>query len=250
MRRWSIFIALGLVLSATPVSPQAQTRIPKYIADAEVLAAQHKEAQALVLLNEGLKRNPDNLVALWWRTRILASLGRAEELLTDCNRLIKADPQAERFRLIYTFRAMSYQKLDETDKAMRDLDTSKRLGQTDAFYHYCRCTCLQTLDRLDEAISELNLLIKDKPSNLDHMLWKRANLLEATNKQAEALADLSKAIELNPKNMRPLEDRARLLERQHRYGEAIEDLGRLLKLDPTEETIYFKRGKLYLATGK
>ena len=250
MRWFPVFLSLGMVCSSAPLATQAQTRIPKYIADVRTLEAQQQYTKALVILDGVLKNRPNDLAALWWHTRQLAFLDKVDGMLEDCNRLIKADPKAEKFPHIYTYRAMVYQNMDETAKAMQDLDKSKLLGQMDGHYRVCRFECLQTLGKLDEAISELDQIVESKPPILDHWLSKRANLLEATNRPDKALADWNKAIELNPKKPGHWASRARLLEHLHRYDEAIADYSHLLKLDPSEETIYFKRGKLYLATGK
>lgn len=249
MRWLSSFLFIAGSISFTFVSVGAQTRVPKYLADVQMFEAKQEHEKALAALDNEIRRNPDNLVALWWRTRLLVDLDKADKILNDCNKLIKADPNARRFPHIYTYRAVVYHNLDETANAMKDLDRSKDLNQITDHYYICRFSCLQTLGQFDAAITQLEPLINPKSPALDHWLSKRAYLYEATNRPDKALADLTRAIEFKPKEKSHWADRARLLEHLKRFDEAISDYGQLLKLDPTDETYFFKRGKLYLAKG-
>ncbi|MBU6454837.1 MAG: hypothetical protein KGS72_23920 [Cyanobacteria bacterium REEB67] len=228
----------------------AQPRMPKYLADVQRLEAQYKRLEAVAILDKVLRENPNNLIALWYRVRLLSELEQSDNLLNDCNRLIAADPKAERFRCIYTYRAIVFKSQDEISRAIKDLDRSRELGQMEYQYHVCRAECLQAQNKLKEAIVEWTAIVTQNPERAHYALFRRSTLDEMLNLQDKALADLTMALKLKPKQTDIRWSRARLLEQLHRYNEAIADYSFLIQLDPTDETKYFKRGKLYVTTGK
>lgn len=175
--------------------------------------------------------------------------GHGEGLVPDCDRLIAADPKSMRFPFLYTMRAMAWRDEDENDKALKDLEMTKKLGQIDDTYYMCRSGCLQASGRMVAAIDDFTALIKRNPAGA----WaycSRAASFEAGNKFDQALADLGTAIKLDPKNFTYLASRARLLERLQRYDAATADLSAMLAIRPDDETVYFMRAKVYLTQSK
>jgi tetratricopeptide (TPR) repeat protein len=251
--RFQVKIAVLSLLAVAALGPApsfSQTRIPKYLADVQKLEAQYKRLEAVAILDKVLRENPNNLVALWYRVRIYSELEQSDNLLNDCNRLIAADPKAERFPCIYTYRAIVYKIQDEISRAIKDLDKSKELGQIEYQYRLCRAECLQAQNKLKEAIGEWSEIVAQNPDRAHFALLRRSTLYEMLNQPEKALTDLSAASKLKPKQSDIRWSRARLLEQLHRYDDAIAEYTFLIQLDPTDETKYFKRGKLYASTGK
>lgn len=65
----------------------------------------------------------------------------------------------------------------------------------------------------------------------------------------EALADFTRAIELNPKDLRALTGRARTLTLLEQHAKAAEDWTAVIALDPDAEANHLKRGVSHLAAG-
>jgi tetratricopeptide (TPR) repeat protein len=242
-------ILLLIILLITVSRPAfAQGKKPPS-ADHNGAYMRQQPGETLASLNQLLRNNPNDLSALYRRTKMMTFAGHGEGLVPDCDRLIAADPQSVRFPYLYTMRAMAWRDEDENDKALKDLEMTKKLGQIEDTYYMCRSGCLQASGRMVEAIDDYTAFIKRHPDGA----WaycSRAASFEAGNKFDQALADLGTAIKLEPKNFTYLASRARLLERLQRYDAAIADLSTMLAIRPDDETVYFMRAKAYMTQSK
>ena len=70
------------------------------------------------------------------------------------------------------------------------------------------------------------------------------------NRKREAFADINKAIELNPNEMRHYEAKAELYRRYSQYGGAIKMYDWLIEQNPNEARYYHNRGWVYQLKGK
>ncbi|KLU05841.1 TPR repeat protein [Rhodopirellula islandica] len=89
-------------------------------------------------------------------------------------------------------------------------------------------------ERIAKATSAAIELLQDDPKELSTAYLLRAMTQDKTEDQ---LADLSKAIELDPSNADAVRQRAGLRMQAGKINEAVEDLQKVLELDPTNEQI-------------
>jgi tetratricopeptide (TPR) repeat protein len=66
----------------------------------------------------------------------------------------------------------------------------------------------------------------------------------------EALADFSRAIELDAASVWAITSRGETYQAMERYGEALEDFGRAIELDPGLDWAIASRGETYQAMGR
>ena len=77
----------------------------------------------------------------------------------------------------------------------------------------------------------------------------RALVLQQEGSSIEALAQVDKALQLEPNNVEGMMLRARLLKKLSRFDEAIEDYGRVLRLDQSNWQALRSRADAYVAKG-
>lgn len=83
---------------------------------ATILVKMHKNAEALNILNELVRKIPGDEMAFVARARVLESMGRLPEAVRDYSSAIAVDRQAN----FYNSRASLYDKLGQKDKAAND----------------------------------------------------------------------------------------------------------------------------------
>ncbi|MEP4684946.1 MAG: tetratricopeptide repeat protein, partial [Rhodopirellula bahusiensis] len=89
-------------------------------------------------------------------------------------------------------------------------------------------------ERIAKATSAAIELLQDDPKELSTAYLLRAMTQDESEDQ---LADLTKAIELDPSNAEAVRQRAGLRMQEGDFDEAVEDLQKVLELDPTNEQI-------------
>ncbi len=89
----------------------------------------------------------------------------------------------------------------------------------------------------------------DEPKTAEEYI-KRGTERHDKGKHDEALADYTKAIELNPKSSRGYASRGAAYGHQKKYTEAITDLTKAIELDLIDTVSYLNRGLAYHNMGK
>jgi tetratricopeptide (TPR) repeat protein len=98
------------------------------------------------------------------------------------------------------------------------------------------------------AFNDVNRAILLEPS-AEHYEF-RAAVLTAMEMLADAMADLSRAIEIDQNRVEPYEIRAKLYGRSGRYKEAIADLTKVIEIDPQNRFAYVNRGAWQINSGQ
>ncbi len=128
--------------------------------------------------------------------------------------------------------------LQVRDEALRVLDQAieNDPGLAEAHMLIARLNLLPDGDeeRIAKATSAAIELLQDDPKELSTAYLLRAMTQDDTDDQ---LADLSKAIELDPSNAEAVRQRAGLRMQNGDFDQAVEDLQKVLELDPTNEQI-------------
>jgi tetratricopeptide (TPR) repeat protein len=167
--------------------------------------------RALADFDEELKRDPKNAEALYNRGRVYASAGDMTRALADVSEALALKPD-------FTSAAIQQAKWlaaeRKTDRALAILDN--------------------------------NLKVNEQPL----ALVARANLLMERGRHKEALADLTRAIELKPDLPEALGNRGYLLNGMGRYDEALLDLNRAVALDPEKPAYLMNRTKTYVGLNR
>jgi tetratricopeptide (TPR) repeat protein len=148
--------------------------------------------------------NPDNLEVLNQKKDALKVLGRHEDVIFACERIIELDPKN-----VYALR----------DKA-------------EAF---------ENLDRLEEAVDLYNKVLKTHPKDVTTM-QKRGSALSKMGLYEESLESYDNALGLEKKNKALWNEKGIVLTKMEDYDQAIKCFDSALKLDPQDDDILTNKG--------
>jgi serine/threonine protein kinase len=223
----SAVLALGLVAfalsrthtsSATPTpvasqAPQPPKRTPRRIEEAEALVASHtRPKEAVEIAQEVLARTPDDARALTARGGARLQLGEIESALADYRRATDVAPTAERW----------------FGRGLLARSVFERTNEGAA---------------LDEALDSMTHAIELDPLRDDAWFLRGWLATMYTHAFERALADISKAYELNP-CVNYLQHRGWVYLHLHRWEEARVDLDAAIARDPTVLTARRWRSEL------
>ncbi|CAE7306752.1 SRFR1 [Symbiodinium natans] len=115
--------------------------------------------------------------------------------------------------------------------------------------HNLLASAVDTLTSMKAAIADLDRALQLEPQSA-FALEKRGDAKLGQGKYAEAIADLDRALQLEPQSAFALEKRGDAKLGQGKYAEAIADLDRALQLDPQSAFALENRGDAKLGQGK
>lgn len=134
------------------------------------------------------------------------------------------NPQEVRNQLLA--RAVAYSIIQDYDAAIADLST------------YIQIDSLSTLPYWQRAFAQTMQNEFDAARGVDSKL-----------KQANVMADINQAIQLEPTNQYLYYNRATLYAQQKDYARSIDDFTTAIKLDPILAEAYYNRGLAYINSG-
>jgi Flp pilus assembly protein TadD len=152
------------------------------------------EEDAIKLLEELSKSYPKNTAIIFFKAFIEAEYGHNEEALKDIDWLIKIQPDDA---LHYILRGQVLHNMAKYDEAFQAFDRATTLDPTRWDVWGMKASSLAKIGKFDEAIISINKgveLAPDDPVNI----YNRACIYCLKGEKANALADLQKAISLNP----------------------------------------------------
>ncbi|MDD2548502.1 MAG: tetratricopeptide repeat protein [Bacteroidales bacterium] len=126
---------------------------------------------------------------------------------------------------------------------------SQTNAQLNKYYFYNKARKHIMLQEYTSAISTLNTLIESS-SNVTEAWYLRGLAKYSLNDMPGALADFSKAIELNPVFSQALLYRGITLSRQKKYLQSNNDFEMVIELRPNWHDGYYSRGVNYLLMGQ
>lgn len=102
----------------------------------------------------------------------------------------------------------------------------------------------------DKALDDLNKAISLKPRYHEALFARGQFYLDVKKEVDTAILEFSKAIEIQPKNPKYIQERAKANEIKGDYGAAAVDYGNYIKLYPDVATGYLNRGRAYESVKK
>ncbi len=215
--------------------------------------------------------------AMELRAMVLLREGKPREALEDLNTLVKQEPQRHD---ILRARARVFVKLKEYDRALEDYANLQRVAKEDRDLIKEKVEVFFKTDRPGDVLAALSHCLTDYPDDVDcPVLQARAHLLLKNRSQAEkilagviarkpdhapahlycgvaamnrrawddALADLNRAIALDPGLVEAYKQRARVFMTLGEPVRAADDLTRAIDLDPADGEIYSMRGLTFIS---
>lgn len=152
------------------------------------------------------------------RAGALSNLKRDKEALKDIDMFLKLNPKPE--RKYWVQRATIMENLKQYDRAIAEYRRLLKLKYEDQVV-YREVACLRALGKQEEAIKSLNGLVAHNKQD-DTGYLNRARAYESMGRHKEAIADFTKAFELQPSKI-ALKERAAAYEKMGRKDLADKD---------------------------
>ncbi|TRU72417.1 MAG: serine protease [Microcystis viridis Mv_BB_P_19951000_S69] len=209
--------------------------------------ARHEEA--IKAFDEAIKQNdPDNVYLAWYGKGLaLFALDKyqpaIEALQQAINTLPKGEDLKEFHSSILQLQSAVYQYLENYEQALTVINQAISLFPNNPNYYNEKWAVLSELKRYDEGLAAINKAIELAP----RAAWygNRGVLYSNQQKYELALADYSKAIEINRNFANAYMNRGNLYSNQQKYELALADYSKAIELNRNFANAYNNRGILY-----
>ena len=200
-----------------------------------------KYDEALLNLDEALKRDPQNTRALIYRSEVYIAKNRLNEALRDLQSALAIEPSAStKMRLAAVYlEAKQHMEAVALYRDVLKAEPSSKEALTGL------TVALIESGKGDEAISQLESLIKTEPNRAD--LRAQLGELYLAKSPEKALEQYSAASKLEPSQPNHLIGTGSALVKLRRFQEAVNLLRETLAQNPREEVAYFAHTNLATA---
>jgi serine/threonine protein kinase/Tfp pilus assembly protein PilF len=204
--------------------------------------------EAIGPCDRAVELDPGN--AVWWLNRAMVKndLGAYKAALADVSKAIELDATDARFLAV---RARAYAGLGQIELALRDCAQALRERPRDVELLKERALHWFNSGRYEEAIADYTSVVQVEPeyAGIAGVYGNRAVCYILLKLYDRAVLDLSRCIELDPRNAKALRNRGYTYGTIGRFEEAIGDYSRSLELEPDHPGDLRSRAQLYLWSG-
>ncbi|WP_417732725.1 tetratricopeptide repeat protein [Rosistilla oblonga] len=191
-------------------------------------------------INKAIETNSENIEAYQARSQFYFQQQKFDEAVADLQHVLKVDPTNTRVTATAVKALAELKRLDEAKKILDDGLKAK----PDASLYQLRAAIYRNEDKLDEAIADLNKAIELQPRD-PASLFARAEIYLSRDDTAAARRDLDKAMELNPGSVQGVLLRAYLSAEEGRLPDAINDMKLLVRSFPENATWAIQLASFY-----
>ena len=230
---------------------------------------EYKYKEAFEVYAKAIKMKPDD-AEIYFRSGIAGEqlTGYIALAILDYSKVIELNPRAYLLAESYKRRAFLYEKQQEYNKALQDIDKAIELNYDDvAFLYKYRGDLYTKVKNYTEAIASYTKAISLKPDDAE-AYFKRSTAYSYFNSYALtelekfnlAIDDCNKAIELRPNDEKFNRLLTILIGRKKEIQEsinnkikdeqAIQDISKNIELNPNDLFLYKRRGDLYTKIGE
>ena len=206
-----------------------------YAERASAASRADRKDDAIANLGQSLELEPDNLERRSDRAFMLHHKGEHDKAIADFDKLLAADPTKG---FATYFRGLSYLAKGDDTRAFADMAKGIELDPKRAWFYYWRAQENAKRKNDEAALVDLDKSLELEADDDAYLL--RAELYTQKNEVEKAIADLTRAAEVNPTYPVPLSNRALLYEQTKQYDLAFADYDKLISLRP-DDTYYRER---------
>jgi tetratricopeptide (TPR) repeat protein len=199
-------------------------------------------------LTKKIKSNPQDALSYYYRGDTYLETGDFDQAIADFNKAIEFNPKlSEAFRK----RADAYSSKKAYDQAIADYTEAIQLDSKNAGAYNGRGVIYYNKKNYEQATTNYDRAISLAPSRFTFyynrgLLYNEIGLF--SNESAyhlRAIADFSKAIELNPKDVQNYRIRAFAYKLTNNSQQALMDYSTMIELNPKDAEVYEQRGYIY-----
>lgn len=193
-----------------------------------------------------LEQNQKNLQALHGRGTALFILGNFAHAIADFQAILKLDPDNSATHVRCGEALMENHQLNE---ARACLDRAVEIDPANDWARYCLALTWQRDDNAAKALADLRKAIKLNPQQAVYY-GLAAQLAKQSGDRDRQLDALGKAVAHDPTNWHYCFSRGICLLSANRISLAIRDFSRALELDESQMAVRLERGLAFLKSGK
>jgi tetratricopeptide (TPR) repeat protein len=202
---------------------------------------------ALADYSAAIKANPLYVNAYNNRAIVHQEAGRRPEALSDYSRAIELNPN---YIAALHNRGQIQYELGNFRDAVADLSDALRLSPTDPTSLEMRARTWIALQDFQRALRDFDEAIRHTASPTAELLMQRGQLHSEMRNLEAALADLDRAVALDPKHFNSSVLRAMTLQRMKRFDEADAEYERAAKLEPGDGSVALTRATVWKELGE
>jgi tetratricopeptide (TPR) repeat protein/S1-C subfamily serine protease len=241
---------LEIILAITGVIvPNTNAKADIWIERGGQLWRLWRHEEAIKAFDEAIKQNdPDNVYLAWYGKGLalfyLYKYQPAIEALQQAiNTLPKEEDLKEFHSSILQQQSVVYRYLENYEQALTVINQAISLFPNNPNHYNEKFVVLGELKRYDEGLAAINKAIELAPRAAWY--YNRGNLYSDQQKYELALADYSKAIELNRNYANAYYNRGVLYKDQQKYELALADFSKAIEINRNFAEAYINRGNLY-----
>jgi tetratricopeptide (TPR) repeat protein len=213
------------------------------IRDVEYLMGKESNKEALSILDEQIRQDPENPVFYHLRAKIFTSQQEYKQALTNCDLALRYQKDNQEYLVTKSAILVGMRKYDE---ALKSLNRAIYLNPTQLDLYPERALVHEKAGNLTDALQDIDHYLKFIDNDKTALLLA-GQLNQKIGKLYPALERFNKLIELDQSNPVYFISRGKAYLEAGTYRYAISDFGMALDLDPSNDDTYLNRGKAYLA---
>ena len=229
-------IGIILFVISTDQTSKDQSGI---IASGRIALQRGNYADAQLLFTQAIEKKP-TAHAYFYRGVAYARAGESEKAITDLNLALKLGASETRVR---TMRASVEAHMGDYDKAIDDASVVIVDDPKSAEAYQIRALCRSQRNEWDSVVKDCSKALEfcKDPEITARLYLERAFAYGKLNKNADAEADLDKAVEAKPVPFVFMQ-RGDIYRKDKKYQTAVENYTNVLEFDPRSTQAYVARG--------
>ncbi len=205
--------------------------------------------EAIKAFDEAIKQNdPDNVYLAWYGKGLaLGALDKDQPAMEALQQAINTLPKREDLKNFHSSilqqQSVVYRSLENYEQALTVINQAISLFPNNPKSYIIKWLVLYELKRYDEGLDTITQAINRAPRAFWYVI--RGGSYSLQKKYELALADLNKAMKLNPNYALAYSGRGELYYYQKKYELALADFNKAIELDSKLAIAYGNRGNIY-----
>ncbi|BAZ13215.1 tetratricopeptide repeat protein [Calothrix sp. NIES-4071] len=211
-----------------------------YFGKGLALSGQRKYQEAATVLLEAVKLKPDYIAALQQQSLMYRYLNQPDKALVAINKAIQHQPKNPN---LYNEKFRVLENLKRYSEAEIAITSAIKLSPRPAFYSN-RGNVYADQKKSDLAIADFTKAIQINPQLAE--AYSNRGVVYADQKKSDlAIADFTKAIQINPQLAEAYTNRGLVYKDQKKSDLAIADYTKAIQINPQDAQAYNNRGLVY-----
>jgi tetratricopeptide (TPR) repeat protein len=233
--------ALADLDAALRLDPRA---MPALVLKAKLLNSAGRHDEAIVAANEAVRLAPNYSDARATRAAVLSASGKGAEAVADIDSAIAANPKSLD---LYLSKANLLRKLGRRDDALKVAKAMVEASPNETFAHVAAAKIYDAFGDRTDALAQIDRALAIKPEA--YIYLNRAQILPSEDLDGR-LADIEKALALEPDMPEALTMKATVLTRKGDHAGAVDLWSALVKKEPDNASYLDERAIALWREGK